>query len=86
MGAVFCIPQVLQRSWGNLSRHVREVGVYDPESLPEECQYTSLIPVVLLYVPPFVHTLPQDRLESPALGPQLPRWIHQQLEDLRRMC
>ena len=86
MGAVFCIPRVLQRSWGNLSRHVREVGVYDPESLPEECQYTSLIPVVLLYVPPFVHTLPQDRLESPALGPQLPRWIRQQAEDLRGMC
>ena len=86
MGAVFCVPRVMQRTWGNLSRHVRELGIYDPESLPVQCQYTSLIPVVLLYVPPFVHSLPPDRLDTPALAPQLPRWIHDQAEDLRGLC
>ena len=86
MGAVFCIPRVMQRSWGNLSKHILELGVYDPDVLPKECLYISLIPVVLLYVPPFVHSLPRDRLDAPPLAPQLPPWVHRQAEDLRGMC
>ena len=82
MGAIFCIPRVMQQSWGNLSRFVQELGVYDPEVIPPECQYVSLIPVVLLYVPPFVHLLPRYRVEPPAFGPQLPQWVHAQAEEL----
>ena len=83
MGAVFCIPRVMQRSWGNLSRHILELGVYEPELLPGECNYASLIPVVLLYVPPFVHSLPPDRLDAPPFAPQLPKWVHGQADYLR---
>lgn len=86
MGALFCIPRVMQRTWGNLSRHIQELGVYDPDVLPSDCCYASLIPVVLLYVPPFVHSLPSDRVDAPSLAPKRPRWVQQQADKLRGLC
>ena len=86
MGAVFCIPRVMQRIWGNLSRHIQELGVFDPEVLPSECCYESLIPVVLLYVPPFVHSLPSARVDAPSVSSKLPRWAQRQADGLRGMC
>ena len=86
MGAVFCVPRVMQKSWGHMSKHVQELGVYMPEVLPPACQYESLIPVVLLYVAPYVRVLPPDRVESSPNAAKIPRWIQAQADDLRGMC
>jgi hypothetical protein len=31
---IFLIPRILQRDWGNISRYVREQGLYHPTRLP----------------------------------------------------
>jgi hypothetical protein len=32
--ALFLVPRILQRDWGFLSKHVIELGVFDPRDLP----------------------------------------------------
>jgi hypothetical protein len=50
--ALFLIPRILQRDWGFLSKHVVELGVFDPRDLPWGCRFQSLIPFCLLHSPP----------------------------------
>jgi hypothetical protein len=49
--AIFLIPQILQRDWGHLSKHIHKIGTFSPYSLPWSCRYNSLTPFCLLYCP-----------------------------------
>jgi hypothetical protein len=75
---IFVIPRVLQRDWGNLSRSVFERGVFHPTLLPDTCRgrYSSLIPFVILHVPPHQRLLPPPRLDKSSATMRFPRWWH----------
>jgi hypothetical protein len=63
---IFMIPCILQRDWAFMNKHVCKVKVLYSHELPMSLRYYSLIPIVLLYVPVYVRTLPLlDRLDSP---------------------
>jgi hypothetical protein len=81
--AIFLIPRILQHNWSNLSRHVVEIGVVNPDTLPPSCRYFSDIPpFVALTVLPYQWQLPDLRLDASAPQPQYPAWIRHQIEDL----
>jgi hypothetical protein len=48
------------REWGYLSKHVFKYGVFYPHDLPSDYQVDSLIPSCVLFIPAYVHTLPQQ--------------------------
>jgi hypothetical protein len=82
--AVFLIPRILQRDWGFLSKHVVELGVFDPRDLPWGCRFHSLIPFCLLYVPRYVRSLPSPtRLDMRPFPTRFERWCNHQAEELR---
>jgi hypothetical protein len=84
--ALFLIPRVLQRDWGFLSKHVQELGIHDPMTLPWGCRYSSLIPLCLLYVPRYVRVLPPlARLDVHPSPTGFQRWCQHQAEELRRL-
>ena len=79
--ALFLIPWILQQDWGHLSKHIHEVGTFNPYALPWGCCYNSLIPFCLLYCPCYVWRLPPlDRLESAAPTNRFERWHQAQAE------
>jgi hypothetical protein len=62
---IFIILRILQQEWGYLAKHILEIGVYYPHDLPAEYGVTSLIPFCVLFVAPYVRSLPPpDRVES----------------------
>ena len=68
---LFLIPRVMQRDWGYFSKHVHEVAVVYPSTLPACLGLSSLIPFVVLYVPHYARSLPvPDRMEPFAHTPQ----------------
>ena len=79
--AIFLVPRILQKQWGHVCKHIRELGIFLPSMLPIECQYTSLIPFVFLHISPFIPTL-KTRMEQPAFG-QSKDWHHYQAEEVR---
>ena len=82
--AIFLIPRILQREWGNISQHVLDKGTFYPSALPAHLAYDSLIPFVLLYVPPYVRTIPDpNRMDANSSGSQYPAWLRKQVEVLR---
>jgi hypothetical protein len=42
--AIFVIPHILQRNWGNLSKYILDIGTFYPTELPLECRFKYLIP------------------------------------------
>jgi hypothetical protein len=82
--ALFMIPRILQKDWGFLSKHVVELGVFDPRDLPWGCRYSCLIPFCLLYVPHYVRTLPPPpRLDVRPASSRFERWCTDQAAALR---
>ena len=59
--AVFVVPRVLTRDWQHLSRHVVTVGIFSPGDCPV---IHHLLPVVVLFMAPFVRCTPSLRLDS----------------------
>jgi hypothetical protein len=77
------IPRILQKDWGFLSKHVIELGVFDPRDLPWDCRYSCLIPFCLLYVPRYVRSLPPpDRLDVRPSASRFDRWCADQAAEL----
>lgn len=78
------IPRVLQRDWGYLSKHIVEIAVVYPKDLPSTCSIVSHVPFVILYVPPYVRSLPPpDSLEPPTYATEYPRWHQEQADYVR---
>jgi hypothetical protein len=80
---IFVIPRILQRDWGNISRHIYEIGTFCPTELPPECCFCSLIPFCILHIPCFVRSLPPSRLE-PAPSSDRPEGWHKRQADYVR--
>jgi hypothetical protein len=77
------IPRILQRDWAFLSKHVHEMVVIYPSALPPSLRYDSLIPLVLLYVPCYVRSLPISRLDKSTDRTVYEHWHYQQAEHVR---
>ena len=78
----------MQRDWFSLSKHVQVIGTYYPAlDIPFTCAYSSEIPLVVLYVCPYVRLLPSphvaDRVESDAAPFGDIRWHEQQADAVR---
>ena len=80
--ALFLMPRVLQRDWGNVSQHVQEAGVFSAAVIPFPCPPSSHMPFVLLCVAPCVRQLDPVRMESSA-KPRNARWHLQQADCVR---
>jgi hypothetical protein len=80
---IFLVPRVIQKDWEYLSKHIVTVGEMYPCTLPPECTYYSQIPLVLLYVPFYVRTLPSNSVDKYSSAPVHPRWHTEQAEYLR---
>jgi hypothetical protein len=80
---IFLVPRVLQRDWGYLSWHILEIGTYLPQALPNTLRYESLIPVVLLFIPFFVHRLEPHRLELSSTPKGHGQWHERQAKHVR---
>jgi hypothetical protein len=78
--AIFAIPRILQRDWGNLSKYILDIGTFYPTELPPDCQFHSLIPFCILHIPRFVRSLPLRRLE-PAPSPSRHEGWHKRQAD-----
>jgi hypothetical protein len=80
---IFVIPRVMQRDWGYLSKHILEVTVLYPRELPYALQYDSQIPLVVLYIPRYVRTLPMlDRVDQSADHTFYGQWHRQQADNV----
>ena len=89
---VFIIPRLLQRSFGRISKHVQFVGVFS--SVP--CGFIPLVDFVILYLPYFDrlknfvsqnHSPFDDDAAVVDTRPKsTPRWIKQQLTNLRGLA
>jgi hypothetical protein len=83
------VPRILQHQWGNLSKHVHEVGIFQPGEFPLSPLQHLPIPVVLLQIATYKRTLPSIRDEDMAArldGPPAPpdaRWHRNEAELLR---
>jgi hypothetical protein len=83
---IFIIPRILQREWGHLSKHVLEIAVIYPHTLPDDCRFDSLIPFCVLFIPPYRRTLPiTKRLEHAPATSKHARWHEAQAEQVRRV-
>jgi hypothetical protein len=80
---LFMIPRILQRDWAFLSKHVNETVVIYPSALPSHLHCNSLIPLVLLYVPCYVRSLPLPRLDKLTNRTVYEHWHYQQAEYVR---
>jgi hypothetical protein len=81
---IFMIPRVLQKDWAFISRHIHKAVVIYPSKLPVHLCYDSLIPLVLLYVPCYVRTLPPtDRMDELTDSTFYEHWHQQQAEHVR---
>ena len=81
--AIFVIPRIMQRDWGNISKHIFDIGTFYPTELPSMCAFPSLIPFCVLHIPCFVRALPLRRLE-PAPSSNRPEGWHQRQADYVR--
>jgi hypothetical protein len=74
---------VLQRRWGQSSRHVHEVGVFARDKVPLVHSSILQIPVVLLHVTSHSRVLPDpSRMDRPSPTPA-ERWHRQQAAPMR---
>jgi hypothetical protein len=83
-GGIFLVPRIMQRDWGNISRHVVEIRTVYPSTLPADCTYPSLIPFVILYVPRYSRCLPSPRVDEPTTTHRhFQKWHDAQAEQVR---
>jgi hypothetical protein len=80
---IFIIPRILQKDWEYICKHVLTLGEIYPWMLPESCAYDSHIPLVLLYVPFYVRSLPDYRMVESSPTPVHTRWHTEQADYLR---
>jgi hypothetical protein len=81
--ALIFVPRVVAAFWFGLSRHLFELTTIYPHLTPLRIAPVLPIPIVVLYLPPFVRSLsPPRRLERPALPADF-RWHRQQAAHLR---
>jgi hypothetical protein len=80
---LFLIPRIMQRDWGHLSKHVVEVGTIYPPLLPPGAAYDSLIPFVVLFVPPHSRVLPTHRMDARSTVGYHEKWHVQQADEVR---
>jgi hypothetical protein len=73
---IFLVPRIMQKYWGNISKHVHEVATIYPSVLPEECAYPLLIPF-------FSRCLPDARMDESTKGRHFPRWHATQADYMR---
>jgi hypothetical protein len=82
--AIFLIPQILQRDWGFLCKHVVKLEVFDPRELPWGCRTSSLITFCLLVVPRYIRSLPvADRMDVRTFTTKFERWCADQASAVR---
>jgi hypothetical protein len=81
--AIFVIPRILQRDWGNLSKYILDIGTFYPTELPSDCRFKSLIPFCVLHIPYFVRSLPLHRMESPSSSNRYEGWHQRQANHVR---
>ena len=62
------VPRILQRQRGNLSKHVNEVGVFQPGEFPLSPLQHMPIPVVLLQIATYQGTLPSPEMKVRLAG------------------
>jgi hypothetical protein len=59
----------MQRDWGYFSKHVKEVAVVYPSTLPPCLGLSSLIPFVVLFAPHYLRSLPVPDSVEPFTHP-----------------
>jgi hypothetical protein len=84
---LFFVPRTLSGFWHGLSRHVVELCELKPTEFPFQFPPLLPIPIVVLYIPPFVPTLPDTcsstiRMDAPPSA-KLVRWHKEQAELMR---
>ena len=83
---IMIIPRVLQRDWHFMSKHIQEVGVFLPLSLPTRVAYHSLIPLCVLYCPYYRSSLPSpEGMDSTTSPSRFQKWCNKQAEYVRRL-
>jgi hypothetical protein len=71
--AIFIVPsRVMQRDWGFLSKNVQEIAVVYPRDLPPYVPLSTNVPLVVLYIPPYVRYVPLVVLYIPPYVRSLP--------------
>ena len=89
--AFIVVPRVLQRQWMNLSKHVEEVGLYQPSEFPFSGTQQLPIPVVVLKIATYHRSLPPPSEPDDLSGLDAPsrpkdyKWHQQQAECVRRL-
>ena len=71
-GALFVVPRVVPAFWHGLSRHIQELPLLQPLDPWAPLQYPPLLPIplVILYLPPFVRSLPIDSVHRVGISPK----------------
>jgi hypothetical protein len=80
---IFIIPRILQKDWEYICKHVLTLGEIYPWMLPASCTYDSHIPLVLLYVPFYVRSLPDYRVVESSPTTVHTKWHTEQADHLR---
>ena len=93
--AIIFLPRILQRQWYRLSRHLTRLSPSDAALHSNDCFYFTdpdkaiyhHLPLTVLYLPPFVASLPDPRLEqSPSHVPgHVRRWYETRKQYLYRL-
>lgn len=85
--ALFLVPRVLAGFWHGLSRHIFELGEWLPTDLPLTLQPDLPIPVVVLYLAPFIRQLTPApvtySMDMPSTA--LQHWHQKQADAMRRL-
>jgi hypothetical protein len=80
--ALFFVPRTLMAFWHGLSRHIVELATIYPHRTEMRLPPVLPIPIVVLYLPPHVRSLPIIRLDSPSL-PSNAQWHREQAAYVR---
>ena len=82
---IFFVPRVLPAFWYGLSRHIVELGTIYPHKTPLRFPLLVCIPIIVLYLSPYLCSLPtKDRLAKSPL-PANATWHQQQAASVRRL-
>jgi hypothetical protein len=80
---LFLVPRIQQRSFGRVNKHVEFIGQF--KEIPWGSTHSPLVPFVLYYLPPFVHSLKtnSDDGMDPSSKMRALQWVRDQVEHLR---
>jgi hypothetical protein len=80
---LFLVPRIQQRSIGRVNKHVEFIGQF--KEIPWERAHSTLVPFVLYYLPPFIHSLRpnSDNVMDQSSKIRAPQWIRDQVEHVR---